>query len=121
MKREEDNRHRLLKALLQHADEPGKFNPHFHRKEMLQRLALSEGEFNIIQKQLGEKYCHYVDQHNGDARYAITVSECLALRDQLRNDKTQEKSHKQLVRVAVLVAVLGAVLATAFTVWLQRK
>jgi len=117
VKQKIDKRERFLRALLEWADESSELNPHFHRTEMIQRLRISIGEFNIVQKQLGDKYCRYVDQHDGDARYEICVSECLALRNQFDHEKTLEKRHNQLLRWAVLVAIFGAVLAVALTVW----
>lgn len=117
MKQKIDKRERFLRALLEYADESSKLNPHFQRTEMIQRLKISEGDFNIVQKRLGDKYCRYVDQHDGDARYEICVSECLALRDQFDYEKTLKKRHTELLRWAFLVAILGAVLALALTVW----
>ena len=87
----------------------------------MQHLGLSEGEFNIVQKQLGDKYCRYVDRDDGDARYQIVVSECLTLQDQLEQKKIQAQRHNQLVRLAVLVAILGAVIAVALSWWLQKN
>ena len=116
-----DMRDRFLRALLEYADESGTFNPHFHRKEMMQRVGLSEGEFNIVQKQLGDKYCRYVDQHDGDARYQICVSDCLALADLLEQNRIQACRHRQLMRWAVFVAILGAVLGAVLSYWLRKS
>jgi len=120
VKQKIDNRERFLRALLKYADESSKSNPHFHRTEMIQRLSISEGDFNIVQKRLGDKYCRYVDQHGGDARYEICVSECLALRDQLEQEKIQERRHKQLFWIA-LAAMLAAVLGAVLTLWFQIR
>lgn len=87
----------------------------------MKRLGLTEGEFNIVQKQLGDRYCRYVDQHEGDARYEICVSECLALRDQFEQEKIQKRRHKELFRLVIEVAVLGAVLGAALTLWFQPR
>lgn len=114
------NRKRLLSALLDYAVESGNFNPHFHKKDMMDRLGVTEGEFNIIQKNLGDKYCHYVDSHEGDNRYAINVSECLALRERYDQESINDKRHQQLVRLAVLVAILGAVLGAALSFWFLK-
>ena len=121
VKQKIDKRERFLRALLEYANESGTFNPHFHRTEMIQRLRISEGDFNIVQKHLGDKYCRYVDQYDGDARYEICVSECLVLRDQLDHERTLEKRHNLLVRLAVLLTILGAVLAVALTVWFHKS
>ena len=114
------NRKRLLSALLDHAEKSGNFNPHFYKKDMMDRLGVTEGEFNIIQKNLGDRYCHYVDSYGGDNRYAINVSECLALQEQYDQESINEKRHQQLVRLAVLVAMLGAVLGVALSFWFSK-
>ena len=118
MTKEADTRERLVRAFLTYAEESGTFNPRFHRQEMMQRLGFSEGQFNIAQKQLGDRYCLYVDQHGDDARYEICVSECMAFRDQFDQEALQAKRHAQLVWLAIFVAVLGAVVAVALAVWL---
>lgn len=125
VKQKIDKRERFLGALLKYADESSRSNPHFHRTEMIQRLSISERDFNIVQKQLGDRYCRYVDQHKvnqhkRDARYEICVSECLALRDQLEQEKIQERRHKQLFWIA-LVAMLAAVLGAVLTLWFQIR
>ena len=117
MKTASDDRQMLLEALLDYADESRRFNPHFYRREMTERLGVTDGEFNVMQNRLGDGYCRFVDYHDGDNRYMIDVSECLSLRDQFRQNKIQEERHRQLVRLSVLVAVLGAVLATALAIW----
>lgn len=65
---------RLLSALLDYADKSGNFNPHFYKKEMINSLGVTEKEFDIVQKNLGDKYCYYVDSHGGDDGYVINVS-----------------------------------------------
>lgn len=104
------DKRRLLAALLMHAEQSDTFNPHVYKDELMRSLSISEAQFNIIQKRLGNKYCHFVDSPNGKDRYSINVSECLAIQEQYA-------SHGQLVRLAVLVAVLGAVLAFALIHW----
>ena len=121
MKKKIDNRRRFLYALVQYAGKIEKFNPHFYRSEMMKRLGLTKGEFNIVQKQLGERYCQYVGQHEEEARYRICVSECLALHDQFEQEKIQERRHKELVRMAILAAVLGAVLGAMLILLLQMR
>ena len=112
MKKTENNRKVFLKALIDYGNKSGNFNPHFHRKEMMKILDVNEREFNIIQKNLGEKYCYFVDSHNGDNRYAINMNECLELKEE--NDK-----HNQIVRLVILTAIFGAVLGTALSLWLK--
>ena len=121
MKKTKDDRHLLLDALLDYASSSGTFNPHFYRKEMMKQLCVTEGEFNIMQKRLGDRYCTFVDSHNDDNRYAIVVSECLALRDHFQQVEAQKNRHRQMVRLTVLAAVLTSVLATALMRWFIEK
>lgn len=115
-----DDKKRLLTALLEYAHNSETFNPHFHKKELMVSLGVTEGEFNIMQKHLGDRYCHFVDAHGGDARYMINVSECRFLQEQYDQERIQEQRHKQVVRLAVLVAVLGTVLSVALAMWLRQ-
>ena len=117
MMKSKNDRRLLLDALLNYASKSGTFNPHFYRKEMMSQLGVTEGEFNTMQKRLGDRYCTFVDSHNDDNRYTIHVSECLALSDQFQQEETQEKRHRQMVRLTVLAAILTAVLATALMLW----
>ena len=120
MKEAQNNRKKLLGALLDYAEKSGNFNPHFYKNEIMDSLGIAEGEFNIIQKNLGDKYCHYLDSHGGNGRYAINLSECWALQEQYNQESINEGRHKQLVRLAVLVAVLGATLGAALCVWFSK-
>ncbi len=120
MKETQINRKKFLKALIDYAKESGTFNPHFYKKEMMDTLKITEGDFNIIQKNLGQKYCYYVGPHDSGDRYAINVSECLALQEQYDQEYLNEKRHKQIVRLVILVAILGAVLGVALNIWLIK-
>ena len=120
MKDKQNNRKRLLNAMLEYADKSGKFNPHFYKKEMMDSLRVTEGQFNIIQKSLGDKYCHYVDSLGGGDRYSINVSECLALKEKYDQERINERRHKQLVWLAVIVVILSAVLGTALSLWFLK-
>jgi len=121
MREVQAQRKRLLSALLNHAKESGNFNPHFYKKEMRDILGVPEDEFNIIQKNLGEKYCHYVDYStSAGERYAINVSECLALQEQYDQEIINDNRHRQLVRLVILVAILGAVLGVALSLWFSQ-
>ena len=113
-------RKEFLKALINYANESGNFNPHFYKKEMMDILHISEGEFNITQHNLGGKYCNYAGPHKGEDRYSINVSECLSLQEQYDQEFINTKRHNQLVRLAVLVAILGAVLGGALSLWLTK-
>lgn len=113
-----NNRQKFLNALLEYADKSGNFNPHFDKNEMMETLGVTESQFNIMQKQLGDKYCHYIDSHMGKPRYSINLSECLSLKEIFDQEAVQGKRHAQLVRLVVLVAILGAVLGVALGKWL---
>lgn len=110
MKKTKDNRFVLLEALIRYADQSGTFNPHFYKDEMLTTLKVSEGDFNIMQKQLGDEYCHMVDTREGRSRYAIVRDKCLALRDQIDQADIEEKRHREGIRIAILTTFLGVLL-----------
>jgi hypothetical protein len=114
------DRKRFLRALLEHARLQGTFNPHFYLSDMLARLDIDEATFNVLLHSLGTKYCCYVDTHEGRARYAIFLSECLTLNDQYEADETNERRHRELVRLGLWLAVLGAVLGAALATWFAR-
>ena len=120
MKDTHTKRKELLKALINYANKSENFNPHFYKKEMLAILNISEGEFNITQHNLGQKYCYYVGPHQGKERYAINVSECLSLQEQYDQETINTRRHKQIVRLAVLVAVMGAILGVALNYWITK-
>jgi len=103
---------RFLKAILDYAEESETTNPHFYKSEIMNRLGIDELTFNLLQKRLGDHCCRYVDQHDGNARYAINLSACLSLRDQ------QEK-HALGIRLAILLVILGVVLGGIITRWLS--
>jgi len=110
----------FLKTLIKYAKDSKNFNPHFYKNEMMEIMNISEDNFNIIQHNLGQKYCYYVGHHNGKDRYAINVSECLSLQEQYDQDAINTRRHEQIVRLAVLVAILGAVMGAALSFWLTR-
>jgi len=110
-------RKEFLKALINYANESGNFNPHFYKKEMMVILNISDGEFNITRHNLGQKYCDYVGPHEGKDRYAINVSECMALQEQYEQKTINTRRHKQIIRLAVSVAILGAILGVALNYW----
>jgi ABC-type phosphate/phosphonate transport system permease subunit len=113
-----DKRQRLLAALLEYAKKSGTFNPHFYRSEMIKCLGVTEGEFNIMQSQLGEQYCSFAGVQGTDSRYEIHVDKCLELWEKLER-------HRQLVRTTFLAAVigsiLGAVVGVVLSFWFLRK
>ncbi len=78
---------------------------------MTQILGWSEKEFNIEQKRLGDKYCHFVDVIDGHDRYAINISGCLELQEKYNQEAINHDRHNQLIRIAILVAILGVVIA----------
>ena len=111
---------KFLKALIEYAQKSGTFNPHFQKKELMDLLDITEGKFNIIQKRLGDKYCYFVSNRDGNDRYGINVSDCLSLQEQYDQEIIQELRHNQLVRLSVLVAILGAVIGVALVIWLHQ-
>ncbi|WP_041280355.1 hypothetical protein [Desulfosudis oleivorans] len=120
MKDTHTKRKQFLRALINYANESGNLNPHFYKQEMMAILGISEGEFNMTQHNLGQKYCYYVGPHEGKDRYAINVSECLTLQEQYDQETINTRRHKQIVRLAVLVAVLGAILGVTLNYWITE-
>ena len=118
MKKKIDNRRRFLYALVKNAEKTG--NPYFYRSKMMKVLVLTELEFNIVQKQLGDRYCQFIDYLEEKARYKICVSECLTLQDQFKQEEIQERRHRQICWIGVL-AVIFAALGAALTLWFQMK
>jgi hypothetical protein len=112
------DRKAFLLALVEYAAESQTFNPHFHAKEMLERLGIDEGAFNILLHSLGPQYCYLVDIHNDDARYAINLAECLKLKDDFEHADIAASRHSQSIRLSVLTAILGAILGYALGRWI---
>ncbi len=110
MKNPKDKRFVLLEALLRYADQSSSINPHFFKDEMLKMLDVTEGDFNIMQKQLGDEYCNMVNCLEGRSRYAISVNKCLALRDQIDQANTEKRRHREGVSITVLTTLLGTLL-----------
>jgi len=108
----------FLKALIDYGNNSGNFNPHFYKKELMDILKISEGEFNIVQHNLGNKYCYYVGPYRGEDRYAINMSECLNLQEQYEQEAIDTKRHNVSLRLAVLLTALGAILGVALTILL---
>jgi hypothetical protein len=111
MKKTKDKRLVLLEALLRYADQCGDANPHFYKDEMLKMLHVCEHVFNIMQKQLGERYCCMVDSVEERSRYAINVNKCLELRDQIIQANTKER-HREGVRKTLLATSSVALLVS---------
>ena len=105
------DRRELLLELVDYAKESKSFNPHFHLSEMLSRLDIAEGTFNVLLSSLGGQYCHMVDVHNGEASFAINLSECLTLKDHFDQQQVEGRRHRELMRVALFAAVISAVLS----------
>ncbi|MGD0276610.1 MAG: hypothetical protein ABSB79_11280 [Syntrophales bacterium] len=114
-----DDRRLFLEVLLDLASKSSTFNPVVYRREMMAQLGVSEDDFNIMQKRLGDRYCTFVDSHNDDNRYAIQYSECLALHEQYLQEEIREKRHREMVRLTVLSAILTALLTTALMLWFK--
>ncbi len=104
------DRERFLYQLLEYDSGQKKFNPHFIKDDMLKLLGVNEGEFNKIQKSLGDIYCTYVDTRNDKDRYIIHTSECWVLHDKFEDWKLN-KSLKKLTISLMVVAVLTLIVA----------
>ncbi len=112
-------RRRLLEELLSFHKESGVFNPHFLKPEMMKRLGWTEGEFNIVQQSLGNKYCCYVAPHEGQDRYSINVSACYDKIEHYRAEDEQAQRHGVSVRLMIWVTILASLLSTALGFWLR--
>ena len=64
MKKTNDKRFVLLDALILYADQSCTLNPLFYKDEILKMLSVTEYDFNIMQKQLGDEYYHMVDSRD---------------------------------------------------------
>jgi len=102
-----DRRMVLLEALLRYADQSGSINPQFHKDDMLKMLNVCEVNFDIMHKQLGDKYCRMIDGFEMSRRYSINVIECLDLRDKLIRNDMKEKSHHRKILNIMLAASWG--------------
>ena len=107
MKKVSDNQLLLLDALIRYADLSGSTNPHFYKDEMLKRLDVCEHVFNIMHKQLGDRYCPMVDSFDQRNRYVINVNRCLELRDRIIQANAKEKRRRKAVRNTLLTASIG--------------
>jgi len=65
------NRKRFLQELINYAETSNSPNPGFCKRDMLNKLNINDREFYIIQKNLGDKYCSYLNLQEGDEWYAI--------------------------------------------------
>jgi hypothetical protein len=105
-KKTKDKRLVLLEAILRYTDQSDNFNPFFYKDEMLKKLDVCEVNFDIMQKQLGNRYCRLVDIFEERSRYTVNVIECLELRDQIIQANTKER--KQLEGRIILLETLIA-------------
>ena len=107
-----DNKLVLLEALIHQADFSGNDDPHFYVDEMLKKLDVCEHDFNIMLRQLGDRYCRLADSFEGRRRYAINMNGCFQLRSQL----IRENEKKATKRKAVRNMLLAASVATFFVI-----
>ncbi len=107
MKNTKDKRLVLLQAILRYTDQSENFNPFFYKDEMLRKLDVCEINFDIMQKQLGDRYCRLIDIFEERTRYAINVIDCIELRDQIIQANTKEKRHRENVRIKLLSTLIG--------------
>ena len=76
---------------------------------MMKKLNVCELNFDIMQKQLGDRYCRIVDIFEERSRYAINVVECLELRDQIIQANTKERRHREC-RIILLESLIATFL-----------
>jgi hypothetical protein len=107
MNNTKDKRLVLLQAILRYTDQSDNFNPFFYKDEMLRKLDVCEINFDIMQKQLGDRYCRLIDIFEERSRYAINVIDCIELRDQIIQANTKEKRHRENVRIKLLSTLIG--------------
>jgi hypothetical protein len=105
-----DKRLVLLEAFIRYADQCGNNKPQFYKDEMLKMLDVCEHVFNIMQKQLGDKYCRMVDCFEERSRYAINVTKCLELRNQLIQADSKERRYQESVRITLLATSISTFL-----------
>lgn len=110
IKKAKDTRLVLLEALIRYADQCGDANPHFYKDEMLKMLGVCDHVFNIMQIQLGDRYCRLVDNFEGRTRYAINVRKCFELRDQIIQAEQDGKKNRDGVQITVLATLIGTFL-----------
>lgn len=106
-----DRRLTLLDALITHADRTGSIEPYVYRDDMIERLGVCEHVFNIMYKQLGERYCRMVDSFEERVRYTIDINRCLELREQILNENTTVQQQREGVRRTLFATSIGTFLA----------
>jgi hypothetical protein len=118
MKKAKDKRLVLLEAIIRYSDQSDNFNPYFYKDEMLKRLDVCEHVFNIMQKQLGDRYCRMVDSFEERSRYTINVIECLELRDQIIEANTKERRHREgrIILLETLIATFFLIIVGSWII-----
>jgi hypothetical protein len=106
MNKTKDKRLVFLEAILRYSNQSDNIDPFFYKDEMLKRLDVCEMNFDIMQKQLGDKYSRIVDIFEERTRYTINVIECLELRDRITQANTKERRHRE--RSIILLETLIA-------------
>jgi hypothetical protein len=105
MKNINDKRLVLLEAIIRYADQSGNFEPYFYKDEMIKRLDTCEHVFNIMQTQLGDRYCRRADSFEERSRYTINLIGCLELRDQIKaNTKERRQREGRIILLETLIA-----------------
>jgi hypothetical protein len=110
MKKTEDKRLVLLDAILRCADKSDYNNQYFYKDDVIKKLDVCEHTFNIMLKQLGDRYCRMVDIFEVRSRYAINVIKCFELRDQIIQADIKEKRHHEDIRIKLLSTLIGTFL-----------
>ena len=119
VKKTKDKRLVLIEAILRYSDQSGNINPFFYKDEMLKRLDVCEMNFDIMQKQLGDRYCRIVDIFEERSRYAVDVIECLELRDRILQANTKERRYREgRIRIILLEALIATFLLIMGGSWI---
>ena len=70
---------------------------------------MDEGEFNKIQKSLGDKYCQMVNVINGKSIYQINTDNCLALYENIERleiAKAESEAGKELYSLSLIMLIV---------------
>jgi hypothetical protein len=114
LQKSKDRRLEFVDALLRYAEGSGSEKPMFYKDEMMQVLGVCEHVFNIMQKQLGDRYCCMADSFEERSRYAINVSRCYELRNRLIQEDKEEKKRLESIRYTLLATSVGTFIVVLF-------
>jgi hypothetical protein len=107
----DDKRLVFLESLIRYADESGNDKPQFNKDAMLKRLGMCEHVFNKLQRQIGNKCCHMLDNFDQTNVYAINLNQCMGLHNRL-----VQESLVKIQREGIEKKVLATLIGTFFVV-----